>query len=49
MTVSSGSGIAVCRRLFEQCGGALAAGAGDGDLWCVEASMPLRDASTMRR
>lgn len=47
VTAASGSGIAGCRRLFEQCGGALAAGAGDGALWCVEASMPLHDAPTM--
>lgn len=47
VTASSGSGISGCRRLFEQCGGALAAGAGDGALWCVEASMPLHGASTM--
>ncbi|RYQ12114.1 signal transduction histidine kinase-like protein [Bifidobacterium pseudolongum subsp. globosum] len=38
--ISSGSGIAACTRILEQCGGTLST-KHDGDVWCAEASMPV--------
>ena len=38
---SSGSGMAACARVFNQCGGTFTAKSNGDSLWCVEALMPV--------